>query len=329
MKTIRLALSTILTGLSLPALAHHGVAGVGAAAVEGPGAPVESASSGNLPDGSWLAYLKLDHASYKQYGPTVPEADYARYWMAGLGHGFTPWFSAYLFMPYHDKTDEAGGTTSRGWADVSVLGQLGFKYDPQGGFQLTPAHESLDDLEDWHFTVFGGATLPTGNANHRDSRGSIDPGKSHGFGKPSFTLGLTATRMLTSRLTHNLEASAIRFQDYRYADGQRMKFGDENRLNGAINYRLLADSDKKFRLDGVLEAQYLHLSRDRANGRSEAGTGGRMLYLIPGVRAYFDKFSLALGIKQPVWTRLNESDTQQGAEGKEKYRLVFSASALF
>lgn len=312
-----------------PALAHHGVAGVGAAAVEGPGSPIESSSSAVLPAGSWLTYLKLDHAQYKKYAPAEPEADYARYWMTGVGYGFTPWFSAYLFAPYHDKTDEPGGYTSRGWADLSVMGQLGFRYDAQSGWQLTPAQESLDDLEDWHFTLFGGATLPTGNANARDSHGEIDPGKSRGFGKPSFSLGLSAAKMLTPRLTLNLEASAIRFQEYTYADGQRVKFGEENRLSGALNYRLLADADRKFRLDGVLEAQFLHLGRDKADGVGESGTGGRMVYLMPGVRAYVDRVSLALGIKKAVWTRLNESHEQQGAEGKEKYRVIFSASYLF
>lgn len=312
-----------------PALAHHGVAAVGAAALEGPGAPIESSSSAVLPEGSWLAYLKLDHAEYKKYDRNAPEADYARYWMAGLGHGFTPWFSAYVFVPYHDKTDEPGGYTSRGWADMSVMGQLGFRYDSQNGWQLNPAHESLDDLEDWHFTLFGGATLPTGRANARDSQGNIDPGKSRGFGKPSFSLGLSAAKMLTPKLTLNLEASAIRFQEYTYDDGQRVKFGDENRLSGALNYRLLADTEKKFRLDGVVEAQFLHLGRDQANGVGERATGGRMVYLMPGLRAYIDQFSFTLGIKKAVWTRLNESGEQQGAEGKEKYRVIFSASYLF
>jgi len=54
-----------------------------------------------------------------------------------------------------------------------------------------------------------------------------------------------------------------------------------------------------------------------------------MVYLMPGIRAYLDSFSIALGVKKPVWTRLNESHLQQGAEGKEKYRLIFSVSRLF
>ena len=309
--------------------AHHGVAGVGAAALEGPGAPVESASSATLPAGKTLAYVKLDHARFKTYDPdpATPESNYASYWMAGFGHGFTPWLSAYVFAPYHAKIDEPGGQDSKGWADLSVMAQIGFKYDK--GLKLIPAIESLDDLEDWHFTVFGGGTLPTGNANHRLADGSIDPGKAHGFGKNSWNLGLTATKQLGRDLTFNLETSTIRFREYTYADGNRMKFGSEDRVNGSLAWRLKTDAASRFRVDGVLEAQYLGLGRDIENGAGATATGGKMLYLVPGVRIYKDNMSFAIGLKKPVWTRLNESTEQQGAEGKEKYRLIFSASVLF
>lgn len=50
---------------------------------------------------------------------------------------------------------------------------------------------------------------------------------------------------------------------------------------------------------------------------------------MPGVRLYKDNMSLAIGVKKPAWTRLNESSRQQGAEGKEKYRLIVSGSVLF
>lgn len=313
------------------ALAHHGVAGVGAAALEGPGAPVESASSAVLPAGKTLLYAKLDHAKFKTYDPdpTAPESDYANYWMVGVGHGFTPWFSAYVFAPYHAKIDEPGGLDSKGWADLSVMGQIGFKYEPGQGLKLVPANESLDDQEDWHFTVFGGGTLPTGNANHRLADGSIDPGKAHGFGKNSWSLGVTATKQLTRDLTFNLEVSTIRFREYTYDDGNRVKFGTENRLNGSLAYRLHTNPDSRFRVDGVLEAQYLALGRDIENGVGATATGGKMLYLVPGLRFYKDNMSFAVGVKKPAWTNLNESSQQQGAEGKEKYRLIFSASMMF
>ena len=54
-----------------------------------------------------------------------------------------------------------------------------------------------------------------------------------------------------------------------------------------------------------------------------------MLYLLPGVRYYVHNLSFALGVKLPVWTDLNEEDEQQGAEGKEEYRAIFTLSALF
>ena len=327
----RLLVTVLLTSTFavLPAHAHHGVAGVGAAAVEGPGAPVESASSAVLPEGKTLLYAKLDHARFKTYDPdpATPESHHADYWMMGVGHGFTPWFSAYIFAPYHAKLDETGGLDSKGWADISVMGQVGFKYD--GGLKLIPKSESLDDMEDWHFTVFGGGTLPTGNANHRLADGSIDPGKAHGFGKNSWSLGVTATKQLTRDLTFNLEASTIRFREYRYHDGNQVKFGTENRLNLSLAQRLHTNPDSRFRVDGVLEAQYLGLGRDIENGVGAQATGGRMVYLVPGVRLYKDNMSFAFGFKKPVWTHLNESGLQQGAEGKEKYRLIFSASMMF
>jgi len=59
------ALPLLVACVASPALAHHGVAGVGAAALEGPGAPVESASSAVLPEGRTLFYAKLDDARFK------------------------------------------------------------------------------------------------------------------------------------------------------------------------------------------------------------------------------------------------------------------------
>jgi hypothetical protein len=335
MKTNNLSVALITFALSAPALAHHGVAGVGSAAIEGPGAPVESGSSTVLPQGATLAYLKLDHAHFKRVDMSVSEADTSQFWMLGVGHGFTPWFSAYFFAPYNkktDTTDPAGGPSfnTRGWADFSMMGQLGFKYDPGRGFMLTPANESLDDLEDWHFSAFGGATIPHGNPNLRDNSGAIDPGKSTGFGKSSYSLGLTMSKMLTRDLTLSVEASALRFREYTYADVSSMKFGSEDRLNAALAYRMFGDAARKVRIDGVLELQYLGLGKDRANGADDPDTGGKIIYLMPGVRIYKDNLSFAIGLKKPVSARLNEvASLQQGAEGKEKYRVIFSASALF
>jgi len=320
---------------ALPASAHHGVAGLGAASLDGPGAPVEQSSSATLPEGKLFTYLKVDYADWKTYSSaTDDEADYSTFWMAGLGYGLTPWLSLYAFLPYHDKVDENDWFNTHGFADVAVNATLGFKYDD--GFRLVPERESLDDLEDWHFTLYAGATLPTGNPNLRDRDGNIDKGKSTGFGEPTFTLGATASKMLDERWTLNFDLSNLWFQENTYdADpahgGERFtgQFGDEFRFNTALIYKAYTRPEARFRLDALVELNYLHLGRDEEDGVPERATGGDVLYVMPGARAYWDKLSFALGVKLPVVQDLNEADEQQGAEGKERYRVIFSVSALF
>ena len=320
---------------ALPASAHHGVAGLGAASLEGPGAPVEQSSSATLPEGKLFTYLKVDYADWKTYSSaTDDEADYSTFWMVGLGYGVAPWLSLYAFLPYHDKVDENDFHNTHGFADVAVNATLGFKYDD--GLRLVPEKESLDDLEDWHFTLYAGATLPTGNPNLRDRDGNIDKGKSTGFGEPTFTLGATASKMLDERWTLNFDLSNLWFQENTYdADpahgGGRFtgQFGDEFRFNTALIYKAYTRPEARFRLDALVELNYLHLGRDEEDGVPERATGGDVLYVMPGARAYWDKLSFALGVKLPVVQDLNEADEQQGAEGKERYRVIFSVSALF
>ena len=320
--------------LSAPAVnAHHGVASLGTAGLEGPGAPVETSSSATLPEGRWLAYIKVDHAQSKTGLVAPPEGDYNQYWMLGLGYGFKPWLSAYVFQPYSIKKDTAGGLDSRGFTDLSVMGVVGFKYDES--FMLVPANESLDDLRDWHFTVNLGMSLPTGEANHRLADTSIDPGKSLGFGKPSFNYGVTATKQFTDNDTAVFEVSQIRFQKYRYdldaapATPTTVKFGTETRVNAAWSRRLMTNPDSKFRLDGNVELNFLNLCRDVEDGTAALAGGGNMLYGVLGLRFYKGATSLGVALKKPIWTRLNEEAQQQGSEGKEKYRIVTSFSAMF
>ena len=318
----------VLLGWTTTSFAHHGVAGIGVAGLEGPGAPIEAATSATLPDGKFLLYMKLDRAEYETFDsdPSNPESEFANFWIGGIGYGVTPWFSAYVFIPYNEKVDEPGGFDTRGFADISLFGQLGFKWDE--GLQLIPANESLDDLEDWRFTVFGGITVPTGDENLRDQNRNIDPGKSTSFGTPSYLTGLTVTKTLTDRLTFNLELSRNAFIENRYADGNRTRFGTEYRVNPALIYRTYTNQSKKLRLDVSLEPQYLHLGRDRTNGQNERATGGDMLYMLPGIRGYWRNLSLATGVKIPAWTNLNEESDQQGGEGTEKFRFIFTFSVL-
>lgn len=330
-QTIKLRASVFvlfLEAFPAAARAHHGVAGVGVGSLEGPGAAVESATSTTIPHRTFLLYSKLDYTSYKRFTPQAgDESDHAQFWMFGAGYGIAPWLSAYLFLPLHVKIDEPGGYNTRGLADVSALAQVGFKYDE--GFRLNSANESLDDLLDWHFTVYGGGTLPSGNPNLKDGSGAIDPGKSTGFGRPSLSVGVTATKMLTGRYTFNFEGAYLQFLEYAYSDGNRNQFGRERRVNLGGFYRLMTNLARRMRLDAGLEVQYLGLGRDRSNGTPESATGGDMIYGLPGMRLYWGPVSAAVGVKIPAVTWLNESGEQQGAEGKERFRFISTLSLLF
>jgi hypothetical protein len=322
-----LALSTSSL-LASPTFAHHGVASLGVAGLEGPGAPVETSTSATLPKGSWLAYAKLDYADFDKKTPERDdEGDYNAFWTFGLGFGFTPWLSGYLFVPYYKKTVEDGSADASGLADISLTGVLGFKYDE--GLRLVPEAESLDDLEDWHFTLYGGLTLPTGDANVRTRSDEIDPGQSLGFGRPSYQVGLTGTKQLFERNTLVFDTSYIWFDEYKYDDGNKTQFGAEFRINLALTHRVYTSLKSRFRVDLIMEANYLHLARDETNGVEEDGTGGHILYLQPGLRLYKNNVSAGVGIKFPSWKGLNEEDEQQGAEGTEDYRLNLTISVLF
>ena len=87
-----LALLLLLTPSA--AAAHHGVATLGAAGLEGPGAPLETSTSMPLPRGSILTYFKLDHARWERY--TIrrdEESIYSTFWLFGLGYGVRSWLS--------------------------------------------------------------------------------------------------------------------------------------------------------------------------------------------------------------------------------------------
>jgi len=316
----------ILLPLTLAAAlqAHHGVASLGNAGLEGPGAPLETSSSATLPKDSVLLYYKLDHSEYERgLIKGEPEGKYNTYNMYGIGYGFTSWLSAYLFLPYHAKIDETNSGTA-GFADMSLMVTLGFTADG-----LLPETESLDDMEEWHYAVYGGMTLPTGNYKLKDGNGQpIDPGSQLGFGKSAYTLGLAATKQLSPEFTAVFDLSAIRFQENDFS-GTKVKYGDENRLNVAAVYKLHTNAATKFRLDGDLELNYLGLGRDEVDGVGEDATGGDILYGVVGARLYKDSSSVGLGVKLPVMTNLNEAEDQHGAEGKESYRIIFTLSTLF
>lgn len=267
---------SLLIALCTSVFAHHGVPSISLAGVEGPGAPLETTSSATLPEGSLLAYMKLDHADYKTYTSAKDgEGESSNYFMYGLGYGFTSYLSAYMFVPYYTKTQDDSFSTSD-FHDVSFQFVLGMKYDE--GLMLTPKSESLDDMQDWHFTASFNFTLPTGDSDKKMPNGTlIDAGMQTGFGEPSFMFGVSATKWFGNDWTLVGDVSYNTFLENSYIDGSKVRFGDEIRLNTAVSYMLYSIPAKKLRLDFNMEANYLNLGRDIENGSAADATGGEIV----------------------------------------------------
>jgi hypothetical protein len=321
-----LALALALSA-PLPTLAHHGGAAVGMSGPEGPGAAIETSSPIPLPQGTLFLMVKAEYAPFQQFGFAQPENKvYSLFDTLVAGYGFTPWLSGYLFLPYNVKS-QAGVGTNVGFGDPGLYLNLGFKYDE--GFRLVPQKESLDELMDWHFSVFTFVTAPMGpTVAATDSLEWYAPDMQTGFGSPSFQIGVAAEKQLSDDFTWLADASYQYFFPHTYPF-TRYQFGAESRVNTALAWRAIASPGFRFDLAG--EVNLLHLQRDQE--RNDAGileplqaSGGTVLYAGLGLRAYVGRFSAALAARTSFARWLNEGADQQGSEGLEWVRVALTLS---
>ncbi len=310
-----------LLAAARPALAHHGVASAGFAGAEGPGAALETTAALPLPQRAVVLLVKEEYVRFRHLASAEPtNKDHFSFTTVGVGVGIRPWLSAYLFAPYTVKAQDGIGT-STGPADPSVLLALGFKWDE--GLRLVPEKESLDELADWHFSVWAGSTAPLGSVRRRDSRGEFfEPEMQPGFGAPSVTVGTAVMKQASERLTLLGDASHQRFFPHTYAF-TRHEFGAETRAGVAASWRLAGRPG--FRLDVVGELTGIRLERDRERGtggplESLRGSGGSVLYGEGGLRVGVGQLGIAVGVKRAALASLNERAEQQGAEGLEAFR---------
>lgn len=328
-KAISISLALAALSLARPARAHHGVAAVSVAGPEGPGAAMETTSPLPLPQGMLFAMAKSEFVPFQQLAFAEPNnKSFSWFNMVAVGYGIRPWISAYLFQPYNVKEQDGIGR-NHGAGDTNLMLSFAFKWD--GGLQLAPEKESLDDLMDWHFSAWASSTLPVGPTTVLGDGGvHFAPDMQTGFGAPSPAAGVAVLKQLTRNLTWLAEANYQHFFPHTYPF-TRYQFGGETRLNTSAVYRLYGTG--RFRLDVSGELAGLHLQRD--SERNDAGameplsaSGGAILYAGAGVRAYYGPVTLALGVKRAALERLNEQADQQGSEGLEKLRvgLIFSYS---
>jgi hypothetical protein len=324
---LRFLVAALALPTALPARAHHGGAAVGMAGPEGPGAAIETTSPLPLPLGSLFFMVKSEYVPFQQFDFAQPTNKvYSLFDTLVTGYGITPWLSGYLFLPYNVKSQDGVGTNV-GFGDPGLFVNFAFKYDE--GFRLVPAKESLDELMDWHFSVFGYVTVPMGPTVSVTHAGEwYAPDMQTGFGSPSFQLGISTEKQLSADFTWLADASYQYFMPHTYPF-TRYRFGAESRVNTAVAWRAVASTGFRFDLAG--EVNLLHLQRDQesnAQGEMEPlqASGGTILYAGLGVRAYVGRFSAALAARTSFVRWLNEGADQQGSEGLEWVRVALTLS---
>lgn len=317
----RLICSLLLTGA---ALAHHG----GTSTSQGPGTPIETNSPLTLPEGGTVVFSRAEIASFRKFSAFQPEnVDSFQFYQLGVTHGLTDFLSVTAIVPYNIKTQDSVGSF-RGFGDGKVLATFGFNYSDEEGLQVNGEDDTAVNLGTSEKTYFGlttGLSMPTGR--HRIDLGTgPDAGLQPGFGVPAFTVGLSMTKGLSENFNLAADVSVDIFSARQNGD----RFGNEFRANLAGIAELYADPESFVRrLDGVLELNYLHITRDETARVSELGTGGRILYILPGIRMQVEDFNLAAGVKIPLLKALNERELQQGSEGLENWRLILTLSRFF
>jgi hypothetical protein len=320
----KVILATLALSLQGLAWAHHG----GTSTSQGPGTPIETNTPLTLPKGGTVVFTRAEIAKFRKFTAFDPEnVDSFQFYQAGVSHGLTDYLTATAIVPYNIKSQDSLGST-RGFGDGKVLLTLGFNYSPTDGLSLNGEEDTAVNLgtsEKTYFGLIAGASMPSGRYNI-DLGAGVDSGQQPGFGTPTFTVGLSMIKGLSSNLSLAADVSTDLFIRRQNGD----KFGNEFRANLAGVYELHADPEAFVkRLDGVLELNYLHLTRDETARVSELGTGGRILYLTPGLRMQLGDYNVGAGVKIPIARGLNERELQQGSEGLEKYRLILTVSTFF
>ncbi len=150
--------------------------------------------------------------------------------------------------------------------------------------------------------------LPTGHFST-----SLTP--STGFGAVSLFFGVTAAHisidwyaylapgMLVTTPTRNTKAGCTAF----YQGGVGRNLGNP----GGIT------------LVGMLECNGVYIQKDTICCTSNPNSGGNTIFLGPTLYGAFKNIQILGGVQFPTYQHLN------GAQGKQKYRLIFNASATF
>lgn len=213
-----------------------------------------------------------------------------------LGYGVTNKLALFGVLPYVNKDLDvtvAGNRINRsesGFGDVSVFGRYTLVQHDQPGrtFRVAP---------------FFGVKAPTGEDDESDEFGRLPPSVQSGSGAWDVFGGVVATYQVFTfqadgQVSYRINNEANDFDP-----------GDEFRLDGSLQYRLLPRTLAKKGvpnfLYGVLETNLVYRDKNKLNGTNDDNSGGTTVFLSPGLQ-YVTKRWIVEGVVQlPVIQNLH------------------------
>jgi hypothetical protein len=275
----------------------------------------------------------------------------------GAAFGVTDDLTVSLRVPFVLRTDIREGTHSHlpggaalngvtrrgdasGLGDMTVMGQWRFYNNGASGTEAA---------------LLFGVKLPTGATGVRDRAGELFEAEFQpGSGSVDPLIGIATTQRFGA---WSLDANAVYVFVTRGT--QATDLGNRFQYNGAVSYRLIGSTAPRgvaggppaayahlghahthadgqvhehgpapapapeFVLDGALELNGEWHDRERVAGVKDRNSGGNTVYLSPGLRASYGRFSGFVSVGVPVVNHMN------GLQSKPSYRVVSGLALSF
>jgi hypothetical protein len=337
--------------LTTPAFAHHPGGGGNA----GGGGPIITIPATTLEEGHfamavWYEYVRLgglndadllNAAASHIHAHSIKTIESA---VATFAYGVTDDFMIALRAPINRRTDIREGHHSHGPEGNTV----DFRGDSTGFGDVTA-------LAQWRFlnnavsqtqaAILFGVKAPTGTTNLYDQLGELfETEFQPGSGSWDWLLGAAFSQRFGN---WSFDANVLYIGA---GDGaQQTNLGNRFLYNTALSYRLFgATNDARsarahaghvhkspvlkapaepprptWALDAILEVNGEWHSKQKTAGEIDDNSGGNTVYLSPGLRASYDRFSSFISVGVPVVNNLN------GLQSKPDYRVVSGMSFAF
>lgn len=233
--------------------------------------------------------------------------------MTVLGYGVTRDFALFGVLPYFDKRLDmtmGGQNLSRrkqGMGDLTLMGRY-------------TAYESNAQGQTLRVAPVLGMKAPTGSDNARDGLGRLPSPVQLGSGSWDLLGGVVATYQT---LDFEIDGQ-VSYKANREANG--FQSGNVTSLDTSLQYRLWPrslDNGVPAFLYSVMEANLVHIAKDRINGVPNPNSGGTTLFLSPGLQYATQKWVIGAGVQIPVMQRLNGTALKSNYVFTTGFRLNF------